>query len=59
MNRAERSTNVQGSDFSLFQSTAMLEEQVRSRTKELEALVRENETANRNLRESEAKFRAC
>jgi len=58
MNRAERSTNVQGSDFSLFQSTAMLEEQIRSRTKELETLVRENETANRNLRESEAKFRA-
>jgi diguanylate cyclase (GGDEF)-like protein/PAS domain S-box-containing protein len=58
MNRAERSTNVQASDFSLFQSTAMLEEQVRSRTKELEALVRENETANRNLRESEARFRA-
>lgn len=57
MDRAERSTSVQGSDFSLFQAAVMLEEQVRSRTAELEAALRENEKINRALRESEAKFR--
>lgn len=56
MNRAEQSTNVQGSDFSLFQTAVMLEEQVRGRTVELEAALRENEKVNRALRESEAKF---
>ena len=35
MNRAERSTNVQGSDFGLFQTAVMLEEQVHGRTAEL------------------------
>lgn len=57
MNRAERSTNVQGSDFSLFQTAVMLDEQVRARTEEVEAALRENEKINRALRESEAKFR--
>lgn len=57
MDRAERSTSVQGSDFSLFQAAVMLEEQVRSRTAELEEALRENEKINRALRESEAKFR--
>ncbi len=57
MDRAERSSSVQGSDFSLFQTAIMLEEQVRSRTSELEAALRENERINRALRESEAKFR--
>ena len=57
MDRAERSTSVQASDFSLFQTTVMLEEQVRSRTAELEATLREKEKINRALRESEAKFR--
>ncbi len=57
MNRAERSTSAQGSDFSLFQTTIMLEEQVRRRTEALEAALRENEKINRALRESEAKFR--
>jgi len=57
MDRAERSTSVQGSDFGLFQTAIMLEEQVRSRTSELEAALRENERINRALRESEAKFR--
>ena len=36
----------------------MLEEQVRQRTVELEAALRENERTNRSLRESEARFRA-
>jgi diguanylate cyclase (GGDEF)-like protein/PAS domain S-box-containing protein len=57
MDRAERSTSGRGSDFSLFQSTIMLEEQVRRRTAELEAALRENEKITRALRESEAKFR--
>ena len=57
MDRAEHSTSVQGSEFSLFQTTVILEEQVRSRTAELEAALRENEKINRALRESEAKFR--
>jgi diguanylate cyclase (GGDEF)-like protein/PAS domain S-box-containing protein len=57
MDRAERSSSVHGSDFSLFQATIMLEEQVRARTEELEAVLRENEKINRILRESEAKFR--
>ncbi len=57
MDRAERSTSVQGSDFSLFQTAILLEEQVRRRTSEVEAALRENEKINRALRESEAKFR--
>lgn len=57
MDRAERSTSAQGSDFSLFQTAVMLEQQVRSRTAELEAVLRENEKINRALRESELKFR--
>ena len=57
MDRAERSTSVQGSDFGLFQTAIMLEDQVRRRTTELEAALRENEKINRALRESEAKFR--
>jgi diguanylate cyclase (GGDEF)-like protein/PAS domain S-box-containing protein len=58
MNRAERSTNVQGSDFGLFQTAVMLEEQVHGRTAELEAALHENEKINRALRTSEAKFAA-
>ena len=57
MDRAERNTSAQGSDFSMFQATIMLEERVRRRTSELEAALRENEKINRALRESEAKFR--
>lgn len=56
MDRAERSTNAQGSDFGLFQTAVMLEEQVRRRTEELQAALNENEKINRVLRESEAKF---
>ena len=57
MDRAERSTSVQESDFCLFQTAVMLEEQVRSRTADLEQSLRENETINRALCESEARFR--
>jgi diguanylate cyclase (GGDEF)-like protein/PAS domain S-box-containing protein len=56
MDRAERNTSAQGSDFSMFQTTIMLEDQVRRRTAELEAALRDNEKINRALRDSEAKF---
>lgn len=49
MNRAERSTSMQGSAFSLFQTAVTLEEQVRARTRELELALRENEKINRAL----------
>jgi diguanylate cyclase (GGDEF)-like protein/PAS domain S-box-containing protein len=57
MDRAERNTSAQVSDFGMFETTIMLAEQVRRRTAELEAALRENEKTNRALRESEAKFR--
>lgn len=49
INRAERSMNAQGSDFGLFQTAIVLEDQVRDRTRELEAVLRENEKINRAL----------
>ena len=57
MDRVERSMSVQGSDFGLFQTAIMLEQQVRLRTAELHAALLENERINRSLRASEAKFR--
>ncbi|MDR3390689.1 MAG: sensor domain-containing diguanylate cyclase [Sulfuriferula sp.] len=56
MDRAERSTSVQVSDFGLFQVTVMLEERVRKRTIALETALRDNERITRALRESEIKF---
>jgi len=41
MDRSESSTNVQGSDFGLFQTTIMLQDQVRRRSEELEAAARD------------------
>ena len=41
MDRSESSMNVQGSDFGLFQTTVMLQDQVRLRSEELEAAVRD------------------
>jgi len=58
MDRAEGSTSARASDFSLFQTTIVLEAQVRTRTAELEAALRENEEIGRDLRESEAKIRS-
>lgn len=52
MNRAERSTSAQGSDFGMFQTAVTLETQVRNRTEELEAAVRENEKINRALQQA-------
>ena len=43
MDRVEESTNVQGSDFGLFQTTIMLQDQVRLHTAELEAALGEHE----------------
>jgi diguanylate cyclase (GGDEF)-like protein/PAS domain S-box-containing protein len=57
MDRAERTSAAQSSDFSLLQNTVLLEEQVRSRTAELELAVREIDKTKQALRESEAKFR--
>jgi signal transduction histidine kinase len=53
MNRAEGSAGIQGSDFNLFQTAITLEDQVRRRTDELEAALRENEKITRALREEE------
>lgn len=58
INRAEQSTELQGSDFSLFQTAALLEEQVRARTEALEKALRENERIRRDMTKSEAKFSA-
>ncbi len=58
MDRAERSTEIQGNEFSLFETAVRLDEQVRSRTAELEAVVHENERINHVLRDSESRYRA-
>ncbi len=56
MNRAERSTSAQRSDFGMFQTAVMLEDQVRNRTEALEAAVRENEKINRALHHAKAQM---
>lgn len=56
MNRAERSTSAQRSDFGLFQTAVMLEDQVRNRTAELESAVRENEKINRALQHAKVQM---
>ncbi len=57
MDRAERSISIENSDFSLFQTTVTLEDEVRRRTEQVTAALQENEKITRALRESEAKFR--
>ncbi|MBS1169558.1 MAG: hypothetical protein H6R01_476 [Burkholderiaceae bacterium] len=57
MDRAERHMNAQGSGFNLFHTMVVLEDQVRHRTAELEAALRENERITRALRSSEEKYR--
>ncbi len=49
MDRAERSTRSQGSDFDLFQMTVMLEEQIGERTAQLQMALAENEKVTRAL----------
>jgi diguanylate cyclase (GGDEF)-like protein/PAS domain S-box-containing protein len=58
MDRAERSTNSESSDFATFQSALMLEAEVQARTAELTAALRENERMGRALRESETTYRS-
>ena len=57
MDRAELGSAFHDTDFSLFQTAIMLEDQVKARTAELEHALRENESVNRALRESEERFR--
>lgn len=49
MDRAERDMSSRTNDFGLFQTAILLEDQVRARTEELAAAVRENERINRRL----------
>ena len=56
MDRAERSTKAQGSSFNLFQTTVMLEEQVRERTRELERALNENERITRDLQRAQERM---
>jgi two-component system, NtrC family, sensor kinase len=56
MKRAERSISSPGSDFGLFQTAIMLEDQVRDRTRELEAALRENEKINRALQRAKGRM---
>lgn len=51
MNRVEHSTRMGGSDFDLFQTAIVLEEQVRRRTEELETALREVQALQARLRE--------
>ena len=50
MENAERSSGLQHSDFSLFQTAIMLEDQVNLRTAELQAALRDNERMTEALR---------
>lgn len=54
--RVERGANVEASDFSLFETAVILETEVRDRTAELEAALRQTERVTRALRDSEAMF---
>ncbi len=56
MNRAERSASNQRSDFGMFQTTLMLESQVRERTEALEESLHENEKINRALHNAKAQM---
>lgn len=53
MDHAEQRRNARGSDFGLFQTAVLLEDQVRERTRELEAALHENEKINRTLQRTQ------
>jgi diguanylate cyclase (GGDEF)-like protein/PAS domain S-box-containing protein len=57
MNRAERTTCLQGSNFNLFQTAITLEDQVLRRTAELEDAKQKTEKITRTLREKEYQTR--
>lgn len=56
MDRAERSTNMLGSEFNVFQTAILLEEQVRRRTEDLESALHENEKINRALQQAKERL---
>jgi diguanylate cyclase (GGDEF)-like protein/PAS domain S-box-containing protein len=57
MDRAERTTNQDVSEFELFERALVLGDVIRQRTEELRRALEQNEKINRTLRESEARFR--
>lgn len=58
MNRAERSSRIQGSAFNLFETAVVLEDQIRRRTAELEAALEENKKVNRELQLAKRRMEA-
>lgn len=58
MNRAERETGTQRSHYGLFEMAATLENQVKNRTIELQAALRENERVTRDLLREKEEQRA-
>lgn len=56
MDRAERGTNGQGSDFDLFQTTVMLEDLVRDRTQDLQTALHTNESITRELKAAQGEL---
>lgn len=56
MDHAEQRRSTRSSDFGLFQTAVMLEDQVRERTRELEAALHENEKINRQLQHAQARM---
>lgn len=56
MDHAEQRRSARGSDFGLFQTAVMLEDEVRERTRELEAALHENEKINRKLQHAQARM---
>lgn len=58
MKHAEREAGTRQGNFGLFQNAVMLENQVRRRTAELEAALRENERINRDLTREREEQRA-
>lgn len=56
MDHAEQRRSTRSSNFGLFQTAVMLEDQVRERTKELEAALHENEKINRKLQHTQAQM---
>ena len=56
VNRAERDMSTRRSDFGWFQSSILLEDEVRARTRELEAALRDNERMNRDLQRAKERL---
>jgi two-component system NtrC family sensor kinase len=56
MNRAERDMSAKLSDFSIFQTSVALENQIRGRTAEMAAALAENERVNRDLQQAKAQM---